>query len=649
MKAISLFSSVAAGLLAACALASGQANVNESLEKANIYVDVAKGSDSNPGTQALPFKTFAKATAVAANNNLHSVGTHVWMAPGYYRESAGLGSNPKATALPITFEATTPGTVFVSGADLWTGWQPVTTMPGVYTQAWPYTWGLCTPSSGGPFEQNIVLRREMIFINGVALTQVLTLNQLGLGSFFVDETNAVVYIYPPAGTKIGSAAVEVSTRPSLFTALNRSNIVLRGMTFQYGNPCRDNDQVSFGSSNNILIDNSAFKWSNAGGIGFTGTNHFTVQNSLARHNGERGFHAIMSKYGLWTSNEGDYTNWRGAQGGIYGWGGGGFHFFAEHNNTVNGAKMFFNMTHGVHWDTDDQNVTASNLISVGNLRDGVFVEKSEGPLSLSNSYVCSNSVLGLYFDGGVALRASTYVTLTGNVIANNLGSQIPSIGVQGGVPIPVVNYETAQVYNLLTNNLTMTSNTVEGGAGQQLFDDFDQAGSAWTNFVATLGSDYNTWWNGSVAQPFTEPVPAYFTTVPWSGWVSTTGREKHSVFQKPSVDPTGPCQIKADAPDFWFVDQDQGSLTVTHGTAAVYTLLEIPLDGYNTKTTFSQNGVSQIPGATSKWSVTSLPGSGSVQFTVTTSASTPPGMYPIALAAHSGNLERTVTVSLVVQ
>jgi hypothetical protein len=164
-----------------------------------------------------------------------------------------------------------------------------------------------------------------------------------------------------------------------------------------------------------------------------------------------------------------------------------------------------------------------------------------------------------------------------------------------------------------------------------------------------LGSDHNIWWNGSVAQPFTEPVPAYNTTLPWSGWLSTTGQDKHSVFEKPTVDPTGPCQVTPDAPDYWFADQDLGTLTVTHGSPAVYTLLEIPIGGYNTTTTFTQHGAGLIPGTTSSWSKTSLPGTGSVQFTVTTGASTPAGTYPITLSAHSGNVMRTVTVSLVVQ
>ena len=625
----------------------GQATVNESLEKATLYVDGANGLDSNPGTQASPFKTIGKAERVADGNNTRRVGTHVWIAPGTYREAVILASSSKNTSLPMTFEAIIPGAVVISGADVWAGWQAVPKIPGAYRRWFSYVWQPCPTDPLGPFEQQIVLRREMVFVNGTPLTQVLTLKDMATGSFYVDETqNHEMYMKPAAGTDMNSATVEVSTRPVLFMAQNRSDIVLRGLTFEQGNSCRDQDEVGFVGSNNILVDNDSFDWGNAGGIGFSTTNNFTVQNSRAMHNGQRGFRSFEAKYGLWTANEADYSNWRGAQGGIYGWGGGGFHFFAQHNNIINGAKAFFNMTHGVHWDTDDENVTATTLVSAGNLRVGLFAEKSEGPISISNSYICSNSLLGLYFDGGLSLRASTYVTSTNNVIANNGGSQIQSIGDPAGAPVPVTNYETGQVYNLVTGNVTMTSSTIEGTAEQQLFDDYNQAGTAWSNFLTTLDSDNNTWWNGSVAQPFTEPVPAYFTTVTWPGWQSSTGQDKHSIFKQPAVDPTGPCQASADAPDYWFVNQDQGALTVTRGSSAVFTLLEIPVGGFNAATSFTDSGVAQVPGATSTWSQKSLPGTGVVQYTVTTDVTTPRGRYPLVLAAHSGNIMHTVTVLL---
>src|ERR1700719_729259 len=67
--------------------AFGQATVNESLETATLYVDTAKGSDSNPGTQLKPLKTIGAAASMAETNNQSSIGTKVIINPGTYRES----------------------------------------------------------------------------------------------------------------------------------------------------------------------------------------------------------------------------------------------------------------------------------------------------------------------------------------------------------------------------------------------------------------------------------------------------------------------------------------------------------------------------------------------------------------------------------
>jgi hypothetical protein len=636
-------------LIASLGVAWAQADINENLETAFVYVDGTLGSDSNPGTQAKPFKSIGKAATVAVANNQHGIGTRVTINPGIYPETISLSNNGTLTSLPITFQAAAKGTVKISGSDVWTGWQPYSGNSNIYTHAWPYAWGLCARASSGPLEQDINLRREMIFVNGVMLTQVMTQSQLGRGTFFVDESHAIVYIYPALGTDVSTANVEVATRPALFSAYKMTNLVLRGLRFEQGNDCRDHDTVAFNGGNNILIESDGFNWNNAGGFAVNAVTSFTVRSSVARHNGERGFKSYQSKNGVWNALEADYNAWRGAQGGIYGWSEGGFYFYAQHDNTVANLKMFYNMTHGLHWDTDQQNVWSKSIIGAYNLHYGLVVEKSEGPLNISNSTLCYNGLLGMYYDGGMLLRASTFVNMTGNTFAYNAVSQIPVIGIMGGVFMPVTNYETGEQYSLVTQNLTMKSNTVIGAAGQQLFYDFDQSGLAWTDFQETLVSDKNTWWSDSVAQPFTVPIPAYYTTIDWPHWLSLTGQDTHSTFAAPAGDPTIPCQVQPDFPDFWFVNPNTGALTVNAGSPAVFTMLLIPLGAFNGQTFFSSYGVSLIPGASLNWSQPSLTRSGTVTFTVSTRSATPKGIYPVTMTARSGDVTRNITVWLTVQ
>src|SRR5262249_5059581 len=102
-----------------------------------------------------------------------------------------------------------------------------------------------------------------------------------------------------------------------------------------------------------------------------------------------------------------------------------------------------------------------------------------------------------------------------------------------------------------------------------------------------------------------------------------------------------------DIPDYWFVTANDVQ-TVTHGNSGVFSITAIPLNFTGT-INVSSSGVKSITGGKGTWSATSIPGgSGTVTFTVSTTSSTPKGTYPITLSANSGNLTRTLVVSLTV-
>lgn len=621
-----------------------QANVNEGLETASLYVDANSGSDSNPGTQQLPLKTIGAAASIAVSNNWAGIGTKVIINPGTYRESIAVGTSQYVTALPITFEAATDGTAIVSGADVWTGWMAYSGNSQIYTNSWPYRWGLCAPDSSGLLEQDIVLRREMIIVNGTPLTQVLSLNEVVAGTFYVDETQGTVYVWPPAGTNMASATVEVATRSGLFSDAGLSNLVLRGLTLQYDSSCRGSSAVNvFNSASNVLIDTDNFNWNNSVGLNLAQTTYVTVQNSVANHNGMMGMNAVKTKYGLWQNDQGSYDSWRGAQGD-YLWGTGGIHFYQMHNDTITGSSAFYNQTHGLHYDTDNASITVESFTSSENLGTSLLLERSEGPISVSNSYFCNGKApANSTIVNGVSVNNTEFVTLNGDVIYNG-GNQITDAGVQGG--IDVTNWETGQVYDLYTQNLTLTENTIEGvGSSQGVFQDAF-GGTDWTNFRTTFVSDYNTWWNASNTTPFAIPGSPVVTNLDFTGWKSSMLTDAHSVWQAPAVDPSTACEATPDAPDFW-LSASVGFLTVRPMTAAVFTATVTSLDFTGT-VNLSSDGVQSIPGATASWSQDTITDSGTSTFTVNTSGATPAGNYPVVLMATSGSVTRTVTVSVIV-
>jgi hypothetical protein len=637
---------VLAATLLGSSLAWSQANVNESEETATLWVDGSKGSDSNPGTQQLPLKTIGAAAARAYANNQASIGTKVIINPGTYREAITLQQLATNTSLPMTFEAATNGTVIVSGADVWTGWQGYSKNPSIYTQAWPYQWGLCAVDSGvPPFQQNIVLRREVIFVNGNPLTQVMSLSAMVVSTFYVDEQGGTVYIWPPAGTNMSTAKVEVSTRPSLFMIEGMSNIVLRGLTFEYAGSCYMDEAVgTTPGTANILFDTDTFDWNNGSGLLLEQTTYVTVQNSVADHNGRNGTADQRLKYGLYQNNTASYNNWRGAQGIYYGWGNAGAHFVQAHNDSVQGYTLLFNETFGSHWDTDNADIVASGLIASQNLAAAAFVEKSEGPVTISNSYMCSGNPVTGTTTVGFNLRNSEQVTLDSDVMANNVENFLVE-GQAGG--IEVTNWETGQVYDLVSQNFSATSNIIANGAGQKIVLDGYLGGSDWNAFQTTLASDYNTWWN-SQSDSFTLPVPTNYNTTNFAGWQAVTGQDQHSTFQAPSGNYDAACQVSPVGSDFWFITGSKtGLTTVSAGSSATFQGIVTPL-AFSGNVNLGFDGVQNIPGATATWVPSTIATSGNATLTVTTSKTTPPGNYPITLIANSGNLTRTMTASVMV-
>jgi Protein of unknown function (DUF1565) len=622
-------------LLLTASAAWSQASVDESKETSYIYVDTVHGSDSNPGTQQKPFKTLTKGVATASSQSGKGTGTRVTVLPGTYREAITVGGSSTA---PVTIEAATAGTTVISGADVWTGWSVYSGNSSIYTHNWPYKWGYCAQLAG-PIEQNIVRRREQIFVSGFHLTQVLSLGEMTVGTFYVNESGSTVYVWPPAGTNMSTATVEVSTRPTLLQLDGLQDWVLRGLTFEDGNGCRQvQPAVVIGeSAKDILLDTDKFMWNNAAGLSVGTASYVTVQSSTANHNGESGMLAQQVADSLWNSDEGAYNNWRGAQGAYYAWQAAGGKFFSIHGANFENFSALYNQGKGIHFDTDNMDITVESLLSEHNLRTGAQIEASQGPITFSTADICNNNNQVQPYDAGVNLVDAAYVTVTSSVLANNGTSQIIITGQNGG--ISVENYQThasSQVYN---QNFTNDSNTIEAYGAQEVFRD-SWLSQDWSRFVNSLGSDYNTWWNSSSTAPFT--IPTTSTNQTFSNWKSDTGKDSHSSFTAPSAS----CpSTTPDTPDYWFV-VNSGSNSVSPGAKSQYVLSTMSL-GFSGEITLKAD-VSQVPDASASWSASSITSSASSTLTVTTSSATPAGTYPITMIANSGNITHTVTVSLVV-
>jgi hypothetical protein len=490
------------------------------------------------------------------------------------------------------------------------------------------------------------MRQELVAVNGTVLTQVLSLTQMQQGTFYVDESANLLYVWPTTGTNMGTATVEAGSSSTLFSIDHKLYIVVRGITFQYANTCHASAAVQVqGESSNILFDSDTFQWNNGQGLSISNpTTYFTVENSVSQHNGDSGFQEATTKYGLWQSDTTSYNNWRGAQGAFYACNTSGLHVWQAHDDTFNGFTSSFNQAYGIHWDTDNASISTSGVISTGNLMSGIFVEKDEGPIMFDKGYVCNqNSALVV---GGLVLRNSEGVSLTNSVLMNNLPAQIMLIGVKGG--IQVTNWETGKTTNLVTQNFTNTGNTIQGNNSSQLvFKDSYLNDSDWTSFQNTLVSSNNIWWNSANSTtPYVLPTPNPGSNDDFSGWKSDTLQDSGSSFKAPSGSAGTACNLTPLGTDFW-ITVDNAILTVKPGKSATFNLTVTPLNFTGTAT-LTLDGVSEVKGLSATLSKSSIKTSGTSVLTVTAGTNTAAGTYSITVIANSGSMTRTVTVQLTV-
>jgi hypothetical protein len=445
---------------------------------------------------------------------------------------------------------------------------------------------------------------------------------------------------------MSTATVEVASQPTLWLIQHKSNMVVRGLTFQYANTCHASAAVLVqGEASNILFDSDTFQWNNGQGLAIENpTTYFTVKNSTAVHNGDSGFQESQTKYGLWQSDTTSYNNWRGAQGAYYACNTSGLHAWEVHIDTINDLTTSFNQSYGIHWDTDNQNITTTGIISSSNLLSGIFSEKNEGPFTFSSGYICNQNAANAV--GGLVLRNTEGVSLTNSVVMNNNAAQIIMIGIKGG--IQVTDWETSKTKNLVTQNFTNKSNTIQASDSSQLvFKDSYLVDTDWSTFQNTLTSSNNTWWNAyNSSTPYMLPTPKAGSKDDFSGWKSATSKDSNSSFKAPSSGVGSACNLTPVGKDFW-ITVDNALLTVKQGKSTTYNLSVTPLN-FSGTVTLTLDGVSEVKGLSATLSASSIKTSGSSVLTVTASSTTVKGTYSITVLANSGNMTRTVTMQLTV-
>ena len=448
-----------------------------------IYVNNqhSKANDSNKGDQDdSPVNTIGNAAEMAMRNQEKGFSSKIIIYPGTYREQIKLDFRARKSSPPIIFEAKEKGTVIVSGSDVWTEWEKIG-KTNVYIHRWPHKWGYMPgPSQFTQKYGPIVRRREMIFVDHKPMDQVLSLDELKKGSFYISEEESKAYLHATSEKPLAETIVEVAIRSDLFKINQANNVTVRGLTFQHDTTGMSTlgAAVHFVNSNNLLIEDCEFVWNNWFGLRFSGVANVTTRRNKAMYNGGAGWEAWKVKNLLSEDDETSYNNWRGVKGNFLGWEIAGAKHHKVHDAVYSRYKSVGNFTRGLWLDYGNSNIVIEEGCLCGNLVDGINLEASEGPITIKKSRICRNESYGIVSD-------SSRVTLDGNTIYGNGKSQIKHAFANDR---PVKDWETDEMFkvhgeklilrdNIIASNTTAALLELSGGA--QFLDGLVFEGNIW--------------------------------------------------------------------------------------------------------------------------------------------------------------------------
>ncbi len=423
-----------------------------------IIVDPSQPSSPPEDTSRQTIKrTVAEAVYQAFDNRLQDLSTHIIIKPGVYREQIRVIGRWQGAA-PILIEGGEG--VILSGSDVWGGWETDQQNPQIYTRRWPYDWGYAPNpwESFGEYAQMqpIVQRREMVFVDGILLKQVLTRPELEEGTFFVDEAADRIWMWPYATVNMRTALVEVAVRPELLFFDGVSNVGIKGITFQHAASIADGAPLGFWGCQNILIEDSAFLWNNWKGVFVRECADVRIVNSRMDNNGDGGM-TIQKINGLVVENvSARRNNWRGALAEWRGWSS-GQKFLNIHGGVIRNFIAEDNASIGLWLDYDNVDVVVEGARLCRNYAAGILIEANVGPITVRDSEICANYAED-NFAGGLYVTHSENITLQNNLIYANEAAQIR---VREENPFrTVTNWETQESVEATFRNWTLTGNTI---------------------------------------------------------------------------------------------------------------------------------------------------------------------------------------------
>ena len=489
-----------------------------------VAVDHPNASDSNDGLSLdQPFLTLNRGLqAIRAGDTLS-------IKEGVYREAVEVRSGTASSPIVIRAYPGDEGKVVIRGSEVangWTNdggnvwsvsWQPLSLIE--YPDSWP---------DFGAFSR----RREMVFVDGNPLKQVLSQAELASSHFWMDDVAKRIRIHYSGDPN--SSQVEIAVRDQGVEATGSYN-VFRGLRVEHVANGFSNAAMHLGP--NQRVEDCRVDFNNLNGIkAYSG---FVFIRSTSNHNGMLGI-GLNGHDSLLESSETSYNSWRFGPT----WQAGGVKILSTvppSGIRIVGHTVRYNNGRGIWFDTAGSgNVIEASLFE-GNAFISLELEATAGPNWIINNVIVGTVKIGAISDanydgGGIVLYEASDTFIYNNTIVDSSGA---GIVIGGGVRDGYFSANTQIFNNIIVNS---GSYAVHVGGRDQVREE---------PIVSSHQFDHNLYFGNPVAIRFPKATSLYSDEY-WSlsEWQAERGQDINSLdaspeFTKPS---SGDYTLQATSP-----------------------------------------------------------------------------------------------------
>lgn len=346
-----------------------------------VFVDAARGSDANAGSQNSPLRTVA-----AALNKVPTGGTVV-LRGGTYHESVASTRTVTVQNYPgeaVWFDGSVPISTWTRSGSVWvsSGWNAEFPSSMGGDAAFKARFIGSNPMAADP---------DQAFVNGAALRQVASGSAVGTGQFSVnDAANTITIGTEPTGKEVRASNL------SRAIALSGTNSVIQGIGVRrYANAYEIGGAVRLGNVGgtlrNVVIQDVATIGVSMSNINKT-VDHVTVQRA-----GQMGIGGHQNDNSSITNSSVSNNNTENFKDAPVA---GGIKLTASRTVTVKNVDASNNVGSGIWFDVSSYNLTIVNNTANGNTKHGIEVEVSDKGIIANNVATNGGEDGIILFDSG---------------------------------------------------------------------------------------------------------------------------------------------------------------------------------------------------------------------------------------------------------